>query len=180
MAVSLESSNKVWQKVKGALNGAGVSRSSAIASEAFLQLKIYLASQKKNPDLQFIPFSAADIDTGADGLVALSGAGKLYAVYAKRVADVDTTDSFLEVLDDATDNSAPTTDIVATLRFSGASSEEAFVVFPEGHILGTGLVVSSTTTAGGTTESAATESADGFLIVGAAYHVSTGHIAGAS
>lgn len=168
MAVSTENSNKVWQKVKASLNTAGASRSSSIASEALAQLKLYLATQKRNPDLQFIPFSAADIDTGADGSVLLSGAGKLYAVWAHRVADVDTTDSFLEVLDDATDNSAPTTDIVAALRFSGASSEEAFVIFPEGHILGTGIVVSSTTTAGGTTESAATESADGFCIVGAA------------
>lgn len=171
MAVSLESSNKVWQKVKSALNSAGVKRSGAgVSQEAFLQLKIYLASQKRNPDLQFIPFSAADIDTGANGKVLLTGAGKLYAVWAKRVADADVTNSFVEILDDATDNSNGAADIIAALQFNGTDvldGEEAFVVYPEGYSFGTGLVASSTTTAAGTTESAATESADGFLIVGA-------------
>lgn len=169
MAVSTENSNKVWQKAKSALNVAGASRSGGAVAEALAQLKLYLATQKANPDLQFLSFAAADIDTGADGAVAVAGAGRLYAIYAKRVADSDATDSFLEVLDDATDNSAPTTDILACIRFSETLNQEGvLLIFPGGLPFADGLVVSSTTTAGGTTESAATESANGFLIVGAA------------
>lgn len=171
MAVVVESSNKVWQKVKAALNTAGVLRSgSGATQESFLQLKIWLATQKRNPDLQFLPFSAADIDTGADGKVVVAGAGKLYAVWVHRVVDADVTDSFVGVYDDATDNSAPTTDLITVFHLNGTDvvgSEEAFAMYPNGYTFGTGIVVGSTTTAGGTTESAATESADGFLIVGA-------------
>lgn len=163
MAVSLQDANLVWQKVKIATMNANPA-----AQNAFAELKKWLAQQKGNPQLQYFDVNAADIDTGADGKVILSGAGKLYGAYFKRVADVDTTHSFIEVLDDATDNSAPTTDIVATLRLAGVSNEEAFVVYPKGADLAVGIVVSATTTAGGTTESAATESANGFLIVGAA------------
>ena len=163
MALSLEDGNLVWQKVKLATVNANPA-----VQNAFAELKKYLAQQKRNPNLQFFTVKAADIDTGADGKVVLDGAGKLYGAYVKRVSDVDTTDSFIEILDDATDNSAPTTDIVACLRLSGTSNEEAFVVFPNGADLATGIVVSATTTAGGTTESAATESANLFLICGAA------------
>ena len=163
MAVSLQDANLVWQKVKIATTNANPA-----VQNAFAELKKWLAQQKGNPQLQYFAINAADIDTGADGAVILSGAGKLYGAYFKRVSDVDTTHSFIEVLDDATDNSAPTTDIVATLRLAGVANEEAFVVYPKGADLGTGIVVSATTTAGGTTESAATESANGFLIVGAA------------
>ena len=168
-AVTLESSNKVWQKVKSALNISGVSRSGGAAVEPLAQLKMYLATQKGNPDLQFITFQAADIDTGADGANPIDGAGRLYAVYAKRVADSDVTDSFIQVLDDATDNSAPATDTLFTVRFSETLNQEAaLAIFPGGLPFADGLVISSTTTAGGTTESALTESADGFIIVGAA------------
>ena len=163
MAVSLQDANLVWQKVKIATMNANPA-----VQNAFAELKKWLAQQKGNPQLQFFAVNAADIDTGADGAVILSGAGKLYGAYFKRVSDVDSTNSFIEVLDDATDNSAPTTDIVATLRLGGVANEEVFAVYPNGAALGTGIVVSATTTAGGTTESAATESANGFLIVGAA------------
>jgi hypothetical protein len=168
MALATQNANLVRQKAYNAAQaklGSGNSPSPYVWY-ALKALFLHLAANKGNPDLQFLPFDPALIDTGADGSVLLSGAGKVYAIYAKRVNDVDDTDSFVEVLDDATDNSAPTTDIVATIRFTDAS-EEALVTFPNGAPFATGIVVSSTTTAGGTTESAATESASGFVIVAA-------------
>jgi hypothetical protein len=171
MAVVTQNSNKVWQKVKSALNVSGIKRSgSGVTQEGFLALKLYLATQKSNPDLQFIAVSAGNIITAPE--VEISGAGKLYAAYFKRVADNDATDSFVTVYDDATDDAGFATDTIVQFRFNGSTTategEEAFAVYPEGHAFATGLVVASNTDADGTTGSAATESADGFLIVGSA------------
>ncbi len=161
MSLSLEDSNLVRQKVKIALANAHPA-----IQAAFEDLQRYLATQGGNPQLSFLPFSAADIDTGADGKMLADAACKLYGVYAKRVADVDTTAAFLAVLDDATDNSTAA-DAVVVLRTNVASQIGA-AILPAGIACSAGIVVAATTTVGGTTESAATESSNGFVIIGAA------------
>jgi hypothetical protein len=157
-AFAFESGNLVWQKVAKAL----LSANPGVAA-SFKALRQYVVEQKGNPDCQFIPFTAAAIDTGTDGLVAGTGTGKLLGVYFKRVSDVDTTSAFNEVFDDATDNSTAANALVI-LRTTALNQERAWID-PVGISLATGLVVSSTTVPAGTTESAATESSNGFLVV---------------
>jgi hypothetical protein len=161
MAISVENANLVRQKVKIALADAHPA-----IQAAFEDLQKYLATQGKNPDLQFLPFAAADVDTGADGKVLADAACKLYGVYAKRVSDVDTTAAFLNVADDATDNSVAA-DAVVVLR-TNVASQIGCAIFPAGIAMAAGVVVSATTAPAGTTESAATESSNGFVIIGAA------------
>jgi hypothetical protein len=52
MALSTENANLVWQKVKMALMDA-----SPAVQQQFADLKMYLSTQGRNPDLQFIPFT---------------------------------------------------------------------------------------------------------------------------
>lgn len=168
-AVSFTSANLARQRAYIAASRGGVGSSVNASPFIWYALKalfLHLAANKGNPDLQYLPFDPSAIDTGTDGVNLATGAGNVYAFYAHRLADVDTTDSFVTLSDDATDNSAPTTDIIALIRFTDAN-EQGLVTFPNGAPFADGIVVSSTTTAGGTTESAATESATGFVIIGA-------------
>jgi len=158
-AFSLESAHYTKQRVEIALKNANPA-----IKAIFKALLDSLAQDKRNVQLQFLPITAADIDTGADGKVVATGVAKLYGAYLKRVSDVDTTGAYYNFADDATDNSAAG-DVRAVL-FANAASEEMIYVNPIGEPLADGLVVSATTAAGGTTESAATESANGFVIVG--------------
>src|SRR3954463_375243 len=109
MALSTESANKVWQKASVMLRDANPA-----IQNTFLELKKYLATQKKNPDLQFVPFSAEQAVTNL-GTSLVGGACTLYALYAKGRRTSGTTAAFLAV-HDAADNSATTTTIV-TQRF---------------------------------------------------------------
>lgn len=161
MSLSLENSLLVKQKVKMALADAHP----AIQAQ-FTELLKFLSTQGRNPELQFVPFAAADVDTGADGKVLADAACKLYGVYAKRVSDVDTTAAFLNIADDATDNSTAA-DAVVVFR-TNAASQIGAAVFPSGIAMAAGVVASATTAPAGTTESAATESSNGFIVIGAA------------
>src|ERR1035437_81397 len=101
MALTLENGNKVWQKVKAALND-----SNPAAQNAFRELKAYLAQQKRNPDLQFIPFSSATAaDPGINQNTGYSPIGvpaKVLALYIKKQkATANTTPSFIRVYDAA-------------------------------------------------------------------------------
>ncbi len=94
---------------------------------------------------------------------------RVYAIYVKRVGDSDVTDSFVSVYDDATDDAGFAIDTIFQVRFSETLNQEGVLaIFPGGNPVATGLVVASNTDADGTTGSASTESADGFLIIGAA------------
>lgn len=157
MAVSTENANLVWQKVKAALMNA-----SPAAQAAFAGLKQYLATQGGNPDLQFIPFSAADIvvDTGYSPIGA---ACKVYGLYAKNSGAGDGTDSFI-ALHNAADN--------ASAGFVGGviqDDNDAFLAIKHnGWSFATDLTISAATAMAGATESAAANAADGFVIIGAA------------
>jgi hypothetical protein len=161
MALATENSNKVWQKVKIALQNAKPGN-----REAFLALKLYLATQKKNVDLQFIPFSAEDI-TANGGQATLDipdGPYTLYGVYAKGRRTSGTTASFLSV-NDADDNSATTATIV-TAQFNVTGQEYVFIL-GDGYVGAADISIAAATTVGGATESSAADAADGFIIVGA-------------
>lgn len=158
MAIALESANRVWQKAKPYLDAA-----TPAAKEALLQVKIYLATQARNPDLQFIPFSAEQIVTNG-GYSPDVDACTLYVLYLKGRRTSGTTSSFVSV-HAATDNSATTTTIW-TARFK-AAGQAAFFASGAGIAVETELTVAAATAVGGATESSAADAADGFAIVGA-------------
>lgn len=164
MAVSLESSNKVWQKVKTALtagtNAAGPG-TNPVAYDAFDALRRYLATQKANPDLQVIPFTEAQLDA-AGGTVLLAGAAKIYGIYIRKEASG--TDNFAWFYDDATDD---TTAANARVQFPLlVSLDQQFYINPAGLDIATGIVGTQYTGPLGTTDGS--NGGDGFIIVGAA------------
>ncbi len=155
-AVSVESSNKVWQKAKAALANANPA-----AVDAFQALKVFLATQKRNPDLQFVSFSEADADA-AGGTVLISSAAKIYGVYIKK--ENSATDNFAFIYDDATDD---TTANNARISFPLlVANDEQLYINPAGLDIATGITVTQYTTALGTTDGS--NGGSGFLIVGAA------------
>jgi hypothetical protein len=163
MALTTQTSNKVWQKVKAALLGQGATAPTPAAQEAFLDLKKYLAQQKGNVDLQFCVYAAEDAILN-NGTSLVGGACTIYGIYAKGRRTSGTTSAFLAI-HDAADNSATTTTLV-TSRFKAAGQE--FVgLYPSGLAAATDVVISCATAVGGSTESSAADAADGFVIVGA-------------
>lgn len=158
MALSTENANLVWQKVKMALMNANPA-----SQNAFLDLKMYLATQKKNPDLQFISYTAeqAIVDGGTD---MVGAASTLYGWYANGRRTTGTTSAFLALHAAATSNATTTT--LVTARFKAIGQSFA-ALFPAGLAAETGLTISAATAVGGATESATADAADGFVIVGA-------------
>ncbi len=159
MALSLQDQNLVWQKVKQALTGA-----SPVAQEAFLKLKVYLATQGGNPQLQYIPFGSADIvvNTGYSPIGGVTST--VFALYAKNDGTGDGTDAFVRLYNDTTN-----TDITKVF-VSGVIQDDndAFLAIKHnGWTFGTDLTISADTGAGTGTESAAANAAYGFVIVGA-------------
>lgn len=161
MALSLQNSNLVWQKAKIALDSLGAG---PVATAALRALKEKLAGVGGNPDLQFVAIDATAIDD-ASGSVLADAACKVYGVYAKKTATA--TDVYLAILDDATDDTGVATDVRAIIPFLEAS-HEAIVIDPAGVAMGTGVVAKTYTDWDGTTDSAAGDSPNGFVIIGAA------------
>src|SRR5882724_8559266 len=102
MAIALQDGLYVWQKVAKALAGANPG-----IAQPFRELKTYIATQLGNPQLQFVPFTAAQIVTNL-GYSPDVDANTIYAVYAKGSRTTGTTASFFAI-HAATDNSATTT-----------------------------------------------------------------------
>lgn len=156
MAIALENSNLVWQKVKIALANAGP----AVQTQ-FAALKAYLAQQKRNPDLQFIPFTEAQADD-ADGTGLLDAPGRLVAVYFKK--DATATDNWLKFYNDTTSD-ADDAEAMIALPLLEASKEGA-LVYPDGLPFSAGVTVTQHTTQVGSTDGS--DGASGFIIVAAA------------
>jgi len=157
MAITLQDQSLVWQKVRQATVGANPA-----IQEAFRNLKVYMATQKGNPQLTFLPFSAEQAVT--DGGVDLAGqAVTVYGWYAKGRRTTGTTSSFLAT--HAAASNAATTTTLVTSRFKAVGQEFGFVN-PFGLACETGLTISAATAVGGATESSAADAADGFYVVG--------------
>jgi hypothetical protein len=159
MAVVLEASNKVWQKVEQALTGAGPD-----AQRAFKGLRDYLVQQSGNPNLQFIPYTAEQAVTD-HGVDLTAAACKVYGWYGKGRRTSGTTASFIALNAAATQDATTTT--IVTTRLKVLGQRFAFV-FGAGLASETGLTVCAATTVGGATESSAADAADGFVVIGAA------------
>lgn len=158
MALSLQDGVQVWQKVKNALVGANPA-----TQNAFRVLREYLATQGGNPQLQFIPFTAAQITTNT-GFQAADVACTVYGVYCKGARTTGTTSSFF-ALHAAADNAATTTTIF-TSRFKDVNQSFG-AIFPAGLACETALTPSAATAVGGATESSAADAGNGFVLIGA-------------
>lgn len=158
MALTVQDGVLVWQKVAKALANANPA-----TQAAFRDLKNYLTTQGQNPQLQFIPYTAAQAVTN-NGTSLVGGACTLYGWFGKTARTTGTTSAF-EALHDAADNTATTTTIdTARTKLTGQSFA---VIHPTGVAFATDAVISSATAVGGATESAAADASNGFIIVGA-------------
>lgn len=157
MALSLENSNLVKQKVKSSLMGAH-----PVVQDAFADLMKFLATQGGNPELQFIPFTEADCDA-AGGTAKADVACKLYGAFVKK--ENSATDNFFWIYDDAT-NDGTAGDARVSLPLLVANRESIYID-PKGLDMAAGIVVTQyATDALGAVDGS--NGGDGFLIVGAA------------
>lgn len=152
----LEGANQVWERVNIALQGA-----SPEVQGLFKALKLWLATQKGNPRLQYLPFTDVTVDQ-ATALTA--GGGTLYAIYAKKGNTA--TDAYFKVNDSATLAGG-----AAGINFTNVfpllnAREEVAAFFQPGQAIATGLTVASETTGVGGTDSTAGDGPSGFMIVG--------------
>lgn len=159
MALALESEGRMWQRVKIALLNA-----SPMDQLVFKGLREYMATHKRLPDLQFIPFTSTQLEA-VDGTGSLVGSAcTLYGVYALAHRTAGTTAAFITVNNAITTDASTTT--IITLQIN-ATAQHYAVAIGDGKVFATDISVVSLTTVGGDTASAAGDSADGFIIVGA-------------
>lgn len=163
MALTVESAGRVRQKCYA------FSRNNLVY-QSLKALFLHLATQKGNPDLQYVPFTGTTIDD-ATGQVLCTDPCTLWAVYARKGSlDMRTagtaTDSYLVIFDDATDDAGAGTDGRLVLPLLVAS-EEAFWASPDGLILAAGCVAKAYTDFDGTTDSSAGDAPNGFVIISA-------------
>lgn len=169
-----EAANKVWQKANQVLQNA-----SPGAQNAFKALKMWLATQKKNPNLRFSALqgnAAALVSSTGGGLVTAStgqkigaGTATVYGVYLKAKVGA-TPPTYCVVIDDGTDDaiSGLTASVTVTLPNLTASTAsvpaEAIYINPLGDAFANGLSAASVTAPQGLTIDAAADSPDGFII----------------
>lgn len=161
MAIAVESAVIARRKALNYLNSG--TKGEPFAAAVVDQLFRYLSSHGSNPDLQVIPFAAADI-TGTAGKILADAACKLYFVYAKKAA-TNGTDSYLAVFDDPVDDCDGATDARLSMGFLLASDSQVWAK-KDGIGMAAGVVATAYTDYDGTTKSAAADAQDGFVIIG--------------
>lgn len=172
MSLTLEDQNRVWQKVGKVLDvqTAGTAGTSAnpASQNVFKGLKLQMSTQMLGPQLQFVPFSYANI-TGATGYQpGMGGAFHLYGIWAKKTG-TGTTGTFLDVFDAATTTASTVRDVsyLAT-GATGIGGDEVAKAFPLGIAFATDVtIIAATTATGGTASTGAGDIINGFLIIGA-------------
>jgi len=173
MALALQDQNLVWQKVFKTLDVqvAGTAGTAANPStlNVFRGLKLQMATQQLAPQLQYVPFSYANL-TGATGYqFGISGAFHLYGVWAKKTG-TGTTGAILCAFDAETTTAANfmfgaklTTGVL-----TGAVGDEVALTFPTGLAFATDVtIITATTATGGTAITGAGDVVNGFAIIGA-------------
>lgn len=162
-AKALEGANLVWQRVAEimyTLDGSPIQRAAFLRS-----LKQYLATQKGNPKLQYISFSAVSAHDTTTALT--TGGATLYALYAKVAkGSVDAISTFKANDSGTTAGGASGANAILAIPFK-VDKDEACLIFQPGLTLSTGLAVAQETTfAGGTDSSTSHGTSTGFAIVG--------------
>lgn len=169
MALATQNANLVRQKAYNAVYGTGTgTATNSVSPHHFYAIKalfLHLAANKRNPDLQFVAYTAEQA-TANGGFSPDVDAHTLYAWFAKGRRTSGTTAAFETVLDGVSGlDSAVTTQV--TVQRTRAVGEQWLIVWPEGYAMATDLTIHSTTTLAGVTESTAANSTDGFFIIGA-------------
>lgn len=153
MALSLEGANLVKQKALAETRKPHV--------QALLKAFFSDVSQhSRNPDLQFVAFSAL----GSTDVVIADVACKLYVTYMKVPSTSDAA-TFVK----QTDHASTASDAASEFRykFGGSGASEDAVIYPKGYAMANGVTMQGTTTADGGTGSDAADGCSGFVIVGA-------------
>src|SRR6185312_7976951 len=117
----------VWSAVKNSLSANNTPDSIGTdpsCQAAFDGLKRFLAQQRRNPQLQFIAFTAEQATTNL-GTDLVGAACTIYGLYAKGRRTSGTTASFLAI-HAAADNSATTTTLI-TKRFKVKDQQFCYV-----------------------------------------------------
>lgn len=161
MAITVVDANKVWQEVQIGLLASGAPQ---FVANAFRDLKAHLSQTKGNPQLAYLRIIETTIDD-ASGQVMADAACKLYAVFAKKVNTA--TDVYLDILDDAADDTGILTDLRIVLPFL-VGNEYGLYFNPDGLAMAAGVVAKAYTEADGTTDSSSNDTPKGFIIIGPA------------
>lgn len=165
-ALANEGANLTWQRVQIFLLS---NKADEAVQLQFKQLRMYLATQQKNPQLQFLSFADADI-TGAGGIQLGTGTPLIYAFFVIKNGTSGTgtaTASYVKLYDDATnDTTAANQRVILSLQ--AAADSALYMQFnPAGTArFANGVVVGADTTANGTTDSTAGDAGPGFVLVG--------------
>lgn len=168
MAVAPVNANIARQKAYNFVYAASPIAAGAIDSPfnfyAVKALFLHLATNKGNPDLQYIPI---DGNVGAsDGgntasQVLVAGASTLYAVFLRKRGTVET------IVKGSNNATTAGTDGTQDLAFALTAAGTEVIVYPDGRALSTGLTVTTNTTRTGSTLVLLANRVDGFVIVGA-------------
>lgn len=155
-----ENPNKTWERVKMALAGANPG-----IQQQFKALKTWLATQKGNPSLQFLPFSEADCDA-AGGTVLATGVATLHAIYIRKEtgSGASATDNWFWFYDDATDDTTDASARVCLPLLISAEDQQSYV-HPIGLPLALGAVVTQYT--GPLNKTDGSNGGQGFVLVAA-------------
>jgi hypothetical protein len=172
MSLTTQSAGLVRQKAYNAVYGTGTGTASdSVSPYHFYAIKaffLHMAANKGNPDLQFVPYSAEQA-TDPNGTSLVGGACTLYVWFVKGRRTSATTQAFETLYDglenDSTGDSDATGDAIA-MQLLNLTGQQFLLVHPNGFPVVNDLNIFSTTTEGGTTESSAANSSDGFVIVG--------------
>jgi len=164
---AVEDPNKVWSRVNMIL-----ASGSPAAKAAFKELKMWLATQKKNPKLRYsslAPDSTTGLTTASDGQAIGAGVATVYAVYV-RALTTGTAPTFTIVIDDGTDDniSGLTASVIITVpskaRSSASVPADSWFIDAKGIAFANGLRASSVTSSQGLTIDASADSVVGFVI----------------
>ena len=131
---------------------------------ALKALFLHLAANKGNPDLTYKNISAltnASDGTNSNDQVLTAVANTLYAVYLKK--GTGSTASYVKLTNHATTGTTNGTQDFGYKMTTAA--EENLFLFPTGHSLATGLVISQDTSATGATCSLLIDCCNGFVIL---------------
>lgn len=166
MALTTQSGNLVWQKVKNFLSNTNVASkgTNPVTQNAFLALKQYLAQNKRNPDLQLVPIDGTVNSSDGGNTVSqilLAGAGTLYAIYLFKKGATET------IFKGSNNATTAATDGTQDIAIAATVAGDVFEIYPDGRALSTGLTVTEDTTRTGATLTLAANQMSGFVILGA-------------
>lgn len=168
-AIALEGANLTWQRVNAFLLS---NKADEAVQLQFKQLRMYLATQQKNPLLQFLSFSDANLTT-SNGVQLVTGTPLVYAVFVIKNGTSGTgtaTAAYIRISDDATDGSTVSTQRIE-LPLLGAADSAMYMSFnPAGVTRWSNGVSAVSVTApngvGGSTTSTAGDAGPGFVLIG--------------